>query len=872
MWTKIAETGFSGNTGLIIDLNTTLNLDIVKDGDWLVITPFNKNCELRKIVTINSTTQVAIDVPFAQPHSSGDLIFIQTSPVWDITLFGARANDSGGGYYTQNTIAINAAVKDCDLNGGGIVAIPTGTYELERFGGLSCCVNANKVNNIMFVGEGMDVSILKLAGIPFGYVDIHMFQCNYSTNLEWRDLTLAVDENADIEPNHQNVYPQAHLIFANGNNPKTNDLKLVNNFIIDSVSFLDAIDDGVWIMYFNNLVVHNCYFYRCGRSGITGQRDTANVWVNGCYFYHTKNSDIDMEPTFDPHKHTDDDDPNAATPPSPNKWMITENIFDRNPKGSNFLSVSLTGIGAKQNDENFIVSNNVFQWGAIVVINCRNVICDSNIIIGGEGEQGDVCFYGLRILNKFVFTNNILKNNSTNPNQLETLYLFADVHKTTLGIEVTNNVFEGGECHFENCANIMFTHNNIKQRGNIGDVGVRYVYNKPSTNIYEIYNPGNTLQDYGNIKVTDNKISNVRGAGIKFVFKDASYTLKTLHIDHNVITGSSLLKGIEITVPKISGIEQEAWTQALIGTSNLIDDCTEAKVAVSGNWQMGMSEVPSFWVAKSSPNGVLPAMTNLGTPSSVMTHIKQGSIAIDKTREADNKYIRNAEVLYDSGITYHNRGWELQSETGRQILFKDTFHGITSGITATSIPLVNPPGMTYHKPEVNVFSGAWTNVPTNNGLWSINTNQKVAKILLTGTSGGSINVIDSISDCEIKMYINAIQTGGSCRCGIVFRLNTSVTPFTYWRFCFEYISGACNVRLETINNTSYASPLILITLPDSGRFLLKILCKGDYVSAFYNDLLMLNIKNGFNTSMTKHGMICNSGPIFSVEGFNMLLH
>ncbi len=117
---------------------------------------------------------------------------------------------------------------------------------------------------------------------------------------------------------------------------------------------------------------------------------------------------------------------------------------------------------------------------------------------------------------------------STNPKQLETLYLFADANKTTLGIEVENNVFEGGECCFENCANVMFTHNKVKHRGNTGDVGVRFVYNLPSTFVVlDIFNSSNKLQDYGNIKVTDNPISNEQETGIKFVFKDASYTLKT---------------------------------------------------------------------------------------------------------------------------------------------------------------------------------------------------------------------------------------------------------------------------------------------------------------------------------------------------------
>lgn len=78
--------------------------------------------------------------------------------------------------------------------------------------------------------------------------------------------------------------------------------------------------------------------------------------------------------------------------------------------------------------------------------------------------MGDIPFQGIRLVNKFIFTNNIVVNNTENWE--EALNLTYNNDKTTQGIVVTNNVFENGSCVFISCHDVAFTGNRINRKGN----------------------------------------------------------------------------------------------------------------------------------------------------------------------------------------------------------------------------------------------------------------------------------------------------------------------------------------------------------------------------------------------------------------------
>ena len=66
--------------------------------------------------------------------------------------------------------------------------------------------------------------------------------------------------------------------------------------------------------------------------------------------------------------------------------------------------------------------------------------------------------------------------------------------------------------------------------------------------------------------------------------------------------------------------------------------------------------------------------------------------------------------------------------------------------------------------------------------------------------------------------------------------------------------------METQGITTNPVQLVypLYSIPKDERIVLKVMLKADYISAFYNDLLIWNIQNNNNQSEKKHGMMGGS--------------
>jgi len=839
MWTQIAKTTISSiptNNAIVV-----ASLNNIQPGNFAVLTPFKNNCEIKRIVSVNtSSNTVTFSSPFNMPHAPSDSLYIQSSPNWDVSLFGASSVNSP----YDNTTAINLAVKNCKLNNGGIVSFPKGIYKIERSSSSLGCIDASSLANVKFVGEGMGVSVLQLWDNEIGGADTHIFYCRKSVGLEWYDLTLDGNKGNNGNPIGNNgIPPQTHLI----------ETVFSSDFIAERIEFINSIQDGIRITEFFNFRIINCFFGDNGRNGITGQRMTGQVTVSGCYFNNTKNSDIDMEPSYNAVQHNADiTEPDFV--PSPHKWIITNNIFDRNPKGTSFLSITLVGIGVNMNDEDFIVSNNIIQYGSIAIANCRNVVCDSNLIISGEGKMGDIPFQGIRLVNKFIFTNNIVVNNTENWE--EALNLTYNNDKTTQGIVVTNNVFENGSCVFISCHDVAFTGNRINRKGKSGSDGLKILTPLPAANFW-----GN-FKSFGCLKICDNQMTGVqkRGIYVSMITADKGYDL--IHIDHNEISGDKLETGIMID-------GKDTWGKLLIGTSNNIGDVIYDKIKINGSYQTGISEVPTWWMAKSKPNDLIKA--------------SQGSVAIDTRMVADNKYSKNQ--IMNPMTLVKNQGWEKASEMGRQVLFKDTFSKITPGVLLNAVPLANP---FYHNPIINVFQFGWVednaSISNSGNYWEINTSLKTA----TPHSSNPIATLESVVDCELKLQIKAqissLGLSPNTKAGIAFRLlKTTSGLLKYWRFLFLYTNMPPGMPvttfsmpyliMETQGITTNPVQLVypLYSIPKDERIVLKVMLKADYISAFYNDLLIWNIQNNNNQSEKKHGMMGGS-QYFQAEEFTIISH
>ena len=179
MWTQIGNTTLSSNvasSATVVTVNmASLSMTNLIDF-WLVIAPFTSRCEIRKVIGGSSSGWILAN-GLTFNHSINDPVFIQTSPIWDIKLFGADPSHSG----SENVTGITNASFDCDLNGGGIVWIPKGEYIINNTPDLSVIqikqanadnyegyIDIRALRNIKFIGEGAGLSVLKVEENYYG--------------------------------------------------------------------------------------------------------------------------------------------------------------------------------------------------------------------------------------------------------------------------------------------------------------------------------------------------------------------------------------------------------------------------------------------------------------------------------------------------------------------------------------------------------------------------------------------------------------------------------------------------------------------------------------------------------------------------------
>lgn len=835
MWTQIDKTQNNISTTIQalegtakIQLVAPSNISITK-GMWLVIEPFSPYCEIREVINpaFNGTSNlIVVGRNFNFNHLTVVDVYIQTSPNWDILLFGADTKST-----IVNTIAIRNAAYDCAFNDGGIVSIPKGRYIVNYLGpnnflkpnlnlGTIGCITLRTLlqqgyimENVKFVGEGMGVSIIQLQGGNYSTgIDLHIFACskNNTENIEWHDMTL--DGN---RPN-VNGGEQIHCIEA----------EYLRNLVVSNVEFYNARRDGIRVGHTHpipisghtdSVQIYNCRFMHCGRSGIMIQTSLSNLLIKDNYFYDTHDTDIDGEPSA---LNSD------ASQITPTKIIITGNTlvkdYELSPNAS-VLAISLGGWHGNNNtyDENLIITNNTIRGGCVIISNGSNVVFSNNFI-EGHAKQGaeDFAFLGRKILKKFVFTNNVIIDNSKIG---RAVYLQKGGSlKTTLSIIFSGNSITNGECYFEDCHDLSFINNKIMQYSR-GLHGIHAHISNSSD-----LSP-NGFNNFGSLVINGNQITQVPDShdqantfiGILLSWvenDDYHYKYDLVEIDNNIIESNNLDYGISINSSGTPNVGY--WNKLIIGKGNKIGVCNIMDIDVLNmSYQIGENPVRTQWISNGNPDDKIDGV--------------QGTLSINKQREADNKYRHNE--------TDGNTGWTLLSEMGKQVLFSDEF--IPTG------------DLNLHIPQVNVFGNIY---PWNNlnqltfGDWRIlNIGEVKLFAFPIPPTNPALTIVNSVSDCEIKAVFRNVGTQNGTRGGVVFRLDN--TSGNYWCLLFENNSRI--ISLRKVNTVVRTTSPIGVSFGDSHIFTLKVILKNDFISVFYNDLFLWTVKDNYNSNKTNHGLI-----------------
>ena len=437
-------------------------------------------------------------------------------------------------------------------------------------------------------------------------------------------------------------------------------------------------------------------------------------------------------------------------------------------------------------------------------------------------------------MKKFVFTNNVIIDNSKIG---RAVYLQKGGSlKTTLSIIFSGNSITNGECYFEDCHDLSFINNKIMQYSR-GLHGIHaHISNSSDLSPYGFTN-------FGSLVINGNQITQVPDThdqantfiGILLTWvenDDYHYKYDLVEIDNNIIESYNLDYGISINSSGTPNVGY--WNKLIIGKGNKIGVCNIMDIDVLNmSYQIGENPVHTQWISNGNPDDKIDGV--------------QGTLSINKQREADNKYRHNE--------TDGNTGWTLLSEMGKQVLFSDEF-------LQPNIPV------TLDNPSVNILGNTWI-VPNNGGDWKIQIPGELKVIPPFPLSGVALALVETLSNCEIKAVIR-VGNGGGGTGGIVFRYaNTG----SYWKLFLDNNNiNNRKIKLQTIGATSPVSleksPVIL---GDSSIFILSVKLFSDFISVFFNDEFLWSVKNNYNANITSHGLIITNTPnAFFCKSFKII--
>lgn len=184
--------------------------------------------------------------------SDGSIALSRT--VVSVKSFGAKGDGS-----TDDTTAIQNALNDTSF---GVLYFPRGTYMINATG-------LTGTSSKFWVGEGIDISIIKLSAAP----TTNPILFNSQTNAYFRDLTF--DGNGKLTNFATSVYPNVlPIIYMLGG----------NNFGFNRVKFTGFDTCGLLTNTANTIVVKDCIFNGSTQTGglaLSGYRASATTGTNG---------------------------------------------------------------------------------------------------------------------------------------------------------------------------------------------------------------------------------------------------------------------------------------------------------------------------------------------------------------------------------------------------------------------------------------------------------------------------------------------------------------------------------------------------------------------------------------------------------------
>ncbi len=866
MWTQneLMSLNLDANQGSYsCDVNDPNN--IIQVGNWIVISPLMNKCEIRKIDSFNGTTVKTVHfsiklefdhyVPTPPTPPTEGLVYLQTSPNWDILLFGADPTYAAA----DNTLAINNAINDCAVNGGGIVSIPKGEYFVEDDGtNNDCCINmlpsqnpAIIKNNVKFVGEGIDVSKIIIDPTQTSnYLSIFLFKSTSANGIS--DLTI-----------------DGGILLPPPITPVSNEKSLVTiidciNLDFERVSYMNSEGFGKHLSSVSNINVSNCSFTNLYNNGVYFEGgDSKNNSISACFFgcFYSKSIFIQNSDGAEF-----------------NNLIISSNIFNKDQNSTDYcdiLAESQTIATTFYLD--IQISNNIFTNGYARFESCRNLFINNNII---NIESGIT-------VNDFLFTKqckNILLSNNVISNKNDSVFniVFSsfeyispsgNLYLTIQGINVTGNTFQNAVCKFQNVKDVLYASNQDEIILTATppapfDNGFYFLLDQAP----ELFNPD--WHDWGNVTIANNQLNGKKKTGISFY--------KNINIDSakfNIlcITGNLIAEteNYGIIIDAIN--HQPYWNRALIATSNMINNIPYnysndlTTILVCGSYITEENPNQEIWISRGDPNGLIEA--------------PQGSLAIDNSIEADNKYQKN--TLDGSN------GWTLVSELDKQLLFEEFF------LFQTQVGATPPYHLAYQEsiaPNLNILyappSPPGPPVPTPwmypNGVyfsWDVTQYQR-ATIHNTGVHNIAVivatadnTVTGNLPDCIVKaIFYNKDLTVTGEGVGLCLRYDdNNSNSRNYWVFYVKNTNtpGMMELHLEKVVNnvtTVISLPINTVAIGRSKMFKLKAVLQGNFVSVFYNDLLIVTVEDSINNTNHKHGIYGFGNPNhFYCEQFKILI-
>lgn len=270
---NLAATALDRGSGALKMVDTSLSTPEISGpvgvGTYLAFEPFSQQCDIR-LVTAVSTNTVTLDRALTDVHESGDNVLVLPAPIWNVRLFGAKGDDS-----TDDHNTIQAAINDCNGNGGGVVYLPEGTYLIGN--GTDYAHSLDLYSNITLKGDGIATVVKSNKNVVVSPGNsAHKTNAPLVTNYLYRQSAEAIVTDVTIEgikflgqrgamDTYDTDYEfYAGCAFSAAQNVRIRDCYF-EEFEGDGILFENEFQSGPN----QNVSVEGCYFNNCLRGGVT---------------------------------------------------------------------------------------------------------------------------------------------------------------------------------------------------------------------------------------------------------------------------------------------------------------------------------------------------------------------------------------------------------------------------------------------------------------------------------------------------------------------------------------------------------------------------------------------------------------------------